>query len=170
MLANLGVSNLQLLVVALSILLGLLASVIFTIKFQYRMLRMIEKHRLFISLMSERKEIAISHQMAKLLNTIDVVYSDNANVIELWHKYYPLLTKSHEHEKNYLWLDLLKEMAVDLRYLKLNQTDLDKYYISQSCVDDADIHRKATIECLRNIENTERSLLDELSYNEVSSE
>jgi hypothetical protein len=95
--------------------------------------------------MSERGEVAVSHELAKSLNTIDVVFSDNASVIEQWHKYYPSLTKSHEHEKNHLWLDLLKAMAVALSYLKLIQTDLDKYYISQGCVDDADSHRNATI-------------------------
>jgi hypothetical protein len=169
-LANLGVAKLQLWVIALSILLGFLIGVIFTFWYQYRSVRIAEKHKLFIALMSERGEVAVSPELAKSLNTIDVVFSDNASVIEQWHKYYPLLTKSHEHQKNHLWQELLKAMAVDLHYSNLKQTDLDKFYISQGCSDDAEFHRKATIQCLSNLENTERSLLDELSINKVLSE
>jgi hypothetical protein len=64
----------------------------------------------------------------------------------------------------------MKAMAVDLRYSNLRQTDLDKFYIHQDDVDGSEFHRKATIQCLQNLENTERTLLEEFSFNKVSSE
>jgi glucan phosphoethanolaminetransferase (alkaline phosphatase superfamily) len=64
-LANTGVTMLQLWVIALSIFLSFSVSLIFIIWFQNRKDIIAEKHRLLISLMSERKEIVVSHKLAK---------------------------------------------------------------------------------------------------------
>jgi len=158
--ANLAIAKLQLWVTALAIFLGPLAGVIFTFWFQSRKDRSAEKHKLFISLMGERKGIAISREMAKSLNTIDVVFSDNATVVGLWHKYYALLSQPPGQERDHTWLELLTAMAADLRYSNLKQTDLDKFYIPQGHVDDAEFQRKVAQQWSRVLENTEHFLVE----------
>lgn len=157
--ANLSVAKLQLWVTGLAIFLGPLTGVVFTFWFQSRKDRSAEKHKLFITLMGERKGIGISREMANALNTIDVVFSDNSIVVELWHKYYALLSQPPGQERQHTWLELLTAMASDLRYLNLKQTDLDKFYIPQGHVDDAEFQRKVATQWSRVLENTERFLV-----------
>jgi hypothetical protein len=165
-LSSLVVAKLQLWVIALSIILGFLAGAILIFLMQYQNNILAEKQKLFIALMAERKEMAISPELVKSLNTIDVVFSNNPHIVKLWHNYYDALLHPSGSKKNHIWLEMLKEMANELRYSNLKQADLDKFYISSGDVDDAEFHRNSTIQCYQNIENIERSLLEELSYTE----
>lgn len=158
--ANLAIAKLQLWVTGLAIFLGPLAGVLFTFWFQSRKDRSSEKHRLFVTLMGERKGINISQEMAKALNTIDIVFSNNPTVVSLWHRYYALLSQPPGQERNHTWLELLTAMAADLHYSNLKQTDLDKFYIPQGHVDDADFQRKVGEQWSRVLENTERFLVE----------
>ena len=81
--ANLAIAKLQLWVTSLAIFLGPLAGVLFTFWLLSRKDRSAEKHRLFVTLMGERKGLNISQDMAKSLNTIDIVFSDNSKVVSL---------------------------------------------------------------------------------------
>lgn len=155
-LANLEVAKFQLWVTALAIFLGPLAGVLFTFWFQSRKDKSAEKHRLFLTLMGNRKAWIISQQMAEALNTIDVVFSDNATVLTLWHKYYALLSQPPVEERNHTWIELLTAMAADLRYSNLKQTDLDKFYTPQSHADQLDFQRDVQAEWLRVLKSTER--------------
>lgn len=159
-LANLDVAKLQLWVTGLAIFLGPLAGVIFTFWFQSRKDRSAEKHRLFLTLMGDRKAYRISQQTARALNTIDVVFSDNPTVVALWHKYYSLLSQPPGEDRAHTWLELLAAMAEDLRYPRLKQTDLDKFYIPQGHVDQLDFQRDVQTEWLRVLKNTERFLVE----------
>ena len=158
--ANLAIAKLQLWVTGLAIFLGPLAGVLFTFWFQSRKDRSAEKHRLFVILMGERKGINISQDMAKSLNTIDIVFSDNTTVVSLWHTYYALLSQPPGEQRNHTWLELITAMAADLHYSNLKQTDLDKFYIPQGHVDDADFQRKVGQQWSRVLENTERFLVE----------
>ena len=161
--ANLDVAKLQLWVTALAIFLGPLVGVIFTFWFQSRKDRAAEKHRLFLTLMGDRKGLLISQGMAQSLNTIDVVFSDNIIVVALWHRYYALLSQPPGEERNHTWLELLTAMAADLRYSNLKQTDLDKFYIPQGHVDQLDFQREVQAEWLRVLRNTERFVVEQRS-------
>ena len=162
-LANLDVAKLQLWVTALAIFLGPLVGVAFTFWFQSRKDRAAEKHKLFLTLMGDRKGLLISQGMAQALNTIDVVFSDNMIVVDLWHKYYALLSQPPGEERNHTWLELLTEMAADLRYSNLKQTDLDKFYIPQGHVDQLDFQGEVQAEWLRVLRNTERFAVEQRS-------
>lgn len=159
-LTNLAIAKLQLWVTALAIFLGPLAGVMFTFWFQNRKDKSSEKHKLFVMLMGERKGLSISREMAKALNTIDIVFSDNSAVVSLWHKYYSLLAQQPGEERNHTWLELLAAMAADLNYSNLKQTDLDKFYIPQGHVDDAEFQRKVAHQWSRVLENTERFVVE----------
>jgi hypothetical protein len=84
-------------------------------------------------------------------------------VVDLWHKYYALLSQPPGEERNHTWLELLTEMAADLRYSNLKQTDLDKFYIPQGHVDQLDFQREVQVEWLRVLRNTERFVVEQRS-------
>ncbi len=157
--AQLQLSNLQLWVTALAIFLGPLSGVLFTFWFQSRKDKIEAKRRLFFSLMSDRKGLTVSYELAKSVNTIDVVFSNNAKVKGLWHKYYALLAQPPGEERTHTWIELLEAMAKDLSYSSLSQTDLDKFYVPQGHVDDLEFQRKSAEQWLRVLENTEQFLV-----------
>lgn len=157
--AQLALAQWQLWVTALAIFLGPLAGVLFTLWFQSRKDKLEAKRRLFLTLISERKGLVTSQQMAQALNTIDVVFSDSNAVKALWHKYYALLSQPRGQERDHTWLELLAAMAYELRYSRLSQTDLDKFYIPQGHADDLDFQRKIAQQWSRVLENTERLLV-----------
>lgn len=154
--AQLNLAQWQLWVTGLAIFLGPLAGVIFALWFQSRKDKLEAKRRLFLTLVSERKTWVISQQMAQALNTIDVVFSDSSTVKDLWHKYYALLSQPHSEARVHTWLELLAAMSAELRYPKLSQTDLDKFYVPQGHVDDLEFQRKVAQQWSRVLENTER--------------
>lgn len=154
-LAHLEVAKLQVWITGLAIFLGPLAGVIFTLWFQSRKERKDAKLQLFLILMSERKS-SVSTQVAQALNKIDVVFSDSKEVKTLWHEYYTLLHQPPGEPRVHKWLELLAAMAANLRYSRLSQIDLDKFYVPQGHVDDAEFQRNVAKQWSRVLENTER--------------
>lgn len=155
-LANLAVAKLQLWVTGLAIFLGPLAGVIFSLWVQSRKERRDAKLQLFLTLMAERKDPFISKPVSQALNKIEVVFYDNDKVKNLWRKYYALLSQPPGEERGHTWIELLAEMANDLNYSNLSQTDLDKFYVPQGHVDDLEFQRKVAQQWSRVLENTER--------------
>ncbi|MGX5833762.1 DUF6680 family protein [Aeromonas piscicola] len=146
-------------VTATAIFVGPLVGVIFTIWFQSRKDKLEAKRRLFLTLVAERKGLLISQQVAQALNMIDVVYSDNQSVRDLWHKYYALLSQPPGQERDHTWIELLGAMSQELRYTKISQTDIDKFYIPQGHVDDLEFQKKIAQQWSRVLENTEHLLV-----------
>ena len=155
-LATLRAQEFQAWLTGLAIFLGPFAGVLFTLWFQARKERRDAKLQLFLALMSERKGILVSKEVARALNQVDVVYSGNPKVKALWHKYYGLLSQQPGEDRAHTWLELLAAMAEDLHYRGLSQVDLDKFYIPQGHVDDVEHQRKVGKELLRVLEASER--------------
>lgn len=147
--AQLDLSKLQVWITAIAIVVGPLAGVLFTFWFQARKDRQAAKHDVFMTLMGQRKSFPASPELLKALNTIDVVFSKEKHIVELWHKYYALLGQDPSEERNHTWLELLEAIAESLGYPKLKQTDLDKFYIPKSAVDQLEISRAINTELLR---------------------
>lgn len=166
--AQLALSQWQLIVTGAAIFLGPLAGVLFTLWFQSRKDKVEAKRKLFLTLISERKSLIISQQMAQSLNTIDVVFSDNKTVKALWHKYYALLSQAPGQERDHTWIELLGAMSNDLRYSQLSQTDIDKFYIPQGHADDLEFQKKISQQWSRVLENTERLLVVPIDREEKS--
>ncbi|MBS0307689.1 MAG: hypothetical protein JSS58_01845 [Proteobacteria bacterium] len=154
--ATLEIQKIQTWITAVAIFLGPLAGVLFTLWFQGRKERRDAKLQLFLALMAERKSLRVSPQLAQALNKIDVVFSDSPTIKNLWHKYYALLSQPPGQERDHTWLELLTAMAAELRYFRLSQTDLDKFYVPQGHVDDAEFQQKIAQNWARVLENTER--------------
>lgn len=155
-LQTLQVMEIQTWITGLAIFLGPLTGVLFTIWFRARKETRDAKERLFLVLMSERKNHFISKDVTKALNQIDVVFADNPQIKALWHKYYSLLSQPPGEERLHTWLEMLAAMAQELRYQGLSQVDLDKFYIPQGHVDDAEFQREMGALWQRVLENTER--------------
>ena len=159
-LAQLSLAHLQLWITAAAIFLGPITGVIFTFWFQARKDKSFEKHKLFLALMSERKSPVVSWQRAQALNTIDVVFSRNKEIVALWHKYYSLLSQLPNEDRAHTWLQLLKAMANELGYPSVEQTDLDKFYTPQSHVDDWESQKNMAEQWMRVLKNTERFIIE----------
>jgi hypothetical protein len=156
---TLRLQEIQTWITGLAIFLGPLAGVLFTLWFQSRKERRDAKQQLFLVLMSERKNHFVPREITKALNQIDVVFADRPQIKSLWHKYYGLLSQPPGEERNHTWLELLAAIAEDLGYKGLSQVDLDKFYIPQGHVDDAEFQRKVGAQWHRVLENTERFIV-----------
>lgn len=90
------------------------------------------------------------------LNLIDVIFAKSPRVLQLWHEYYDLLCSDPpnialwEHK----YIDMLTEMARDLRYAKLKQTDIEKFYKPVAHGATTQMNEKIQVELLRVLENT----------------
>ena len=110
--------------------------------------------------MAERKHPFVSREMAKALNNIDVVFADCPVVKALWHKYYNLLSQQPSEDRVHTWLELLAAMATNVGNRNLSQVDLDKFYVPQGHMDEADFQRRVGAQWLRVLENSERLLVE----------
>ena len=146
-------------ITGLAIFLGPLAGVLFTLWFQGQKEKRDAKQRLFLVLMSERKSHFISTDVTKALNQIDVVFADEPKIKAHWHKYYALLSQPPGEERVHTWLEMLAEMSQSLGYKGLSQVDLDKFYIPQGHVEDAEFQRTMGGLWKRVLENTERFVI-----------
>lgn len=153
--AALRVQEIQTWITGLAIFLGPLLGVLFTLWFQSRKERSDAKHQLFLALMAERKSPQVSPLLAQALNKIDVVFADSAAVKAKWHEYYAMLHQPGGEPRNHKWLELLTTMAHELGYKNLSQLDLDKFYLPQWHVDDAEFQRKVGLQWARVLESTE---------------
>ncbi len=153
--ATLRLQEIQTWITGLAIFLGPLVGVLFTLWFQGRKERNDAKQQLFLALMAERKAHFVSPLVAQALNKIDVVFADSASVKTCWHEYYALLHQPPGEPRTHKWLELLTLMAEELGYSKLSQLDLDKFYVPQGHVDDAEFRRNVAKQWARVLENTE---------------
>lgn len=106
------------------------------IKFQNRSSKQKAKLDLFLQIMANRKKYPPSSEMALGLNQIDIIFQDSSKVRAAWRSYFDALHPNSQHNStsNSFLLDLLSEMANNLGYQNLKQTELDRYYQPQSSI------------------------------------
>ncbi len=137
-----------------AVILGPIAAVVITLLYQRYKEKQDTKHRAFLLLLAHRKSIPPNYAMVEVLNSLDVVFSKNRKVVDLWHKYYTLLQQPYVQERDHTWLELLTAIAEDLHYPKLHQTDLDKFYTPQGHADQFELQYNLQHELLRVLKNT----------------
>ena len=138
----------------IAVITGPIAAVIITLFYQWYREKRDTKHRAFLLLMAHRKSIPPNYALVEVLNSLDVLFSKNRKVVDLWHKYYALLSQPPSQERVHTWLELLSEIAKDLHYPTVTQTDLDKFYIPQGHIDQFELQGKIQKEFLRVLQNT----------------
>lgn len=143
----------------IALLLSPVTAVCVTLWWQSRKEKRDAKMRLFTTLMAFRKSYPISYEWANALNLIDVIFEDSPTVLDRWHKYYDNLQDPGVPSvaaRTSKYLELMSEMAKALGYKKLQQTDIDKFYIAQAHGAQADLNAECQIEWLRVLKNTAR--------------
>ena len=148
----------------IAIILSPIIAVCITLWYQNYKSKQDAKYRLFLTLMAHRKRLVPTYDLVDSLNTIDVVFARNQSVIILWHEYYAMLcqkfdetnyeARSHKH------LQLLSEMAKVLGYQKIQQIDIDKFYVPEAHGTIADYSYKIQTEFLRVLQNTSHFLVE----------
>lgn len=137
-----------------AVIIGPISAVIITLIYQNLKEKRDIKHRAFLTLMAHRKSIPPNRTMVQYLNTLDVVFSKNQTIVDLWHKYFDLLSQPPRQEREHVWLELLSAIAKDLNYPKIKQTDLDKFYFPEPYWNQLEFSQKFQRELLRVLENT----------------
>lgn len=104
-----------------------------SIWYQNRQLKIKAKLELFLKLMANRKKNPISIEWADALNQIDIVFQSNKYVRMAWRAYFDSLHPKSQHfdNQNSFRLDLLSEIAKDLGYKNIKQTEIDRFYSPQ---------------------------------------
>jgi len=146
-----------------AIIIGPVAAVLISLWLQRRHRFFDNKLFIFFTLMAYRKSFPIEKDWAKALNLIDVVFAREKEITQLWHKYYDLLG---EHPRRldvegHVYIELLSAIAVNLGYKKLQQTDIDKFYLPQGLVPSPPAAPDLETEFLRVLKNTERFLVEQ---------
>jgi hypothetical protein len=149
----------------IAIVVGPLFAVLITLWWQERKEKRDKKINLFTMLLAYRKSYPVSPEWARGLNVIDVVFQDHPRVLELWHQYYDMLMVQHPDEgqktaQNHKYLELMSEIAKDLGFAKLQQTEIDKFYIPQAHADDANLNAAVRLEFLRVLQGSARFVVD----------
>jgi Family of unknown function (DUF6680) len=142
-----------------AIIFGPVFAVVITLWWQQRKEKRDAKIRLFTTLMAFRKAYPISYEWARSLNLIDVVFADSATVLDQWHQYYAFLQRQNLNpnelqEQNHKYLELMSAMAASLGFRKLQQTNIDKFYIPQLHATQADLNATCQMEWLRVLRST----------------
>ena len=145
----------------IAILAGPVTAVCITLWWQQRKEKRDAKLRLFGTLMAHRKAMPLAPEWVMALNLIDVVFSDHPKVLALWHELYqlfqnPTRTQAQDHK----YLELLSEMASVLRFRQLQQTDIDKFYLPQTHLNQLIASMETQTEWLRVLKNTERFVVE----------
>lgn len=138
----------------LAIFLGPVTAVCITLWVQNRKSARDAKMQLFVTLLTERKDVPFSQKSIDALNTIDVIFHDDPKVVALWHKHFALRQMPPTQELQHTWVELPAEMAQVLRYSNLRQIDLDKFYTTQRQADQATLQRELQTELLRVLKET----------------
>lgn len=116
------------------------------------------KERLFLTLMAHRRSFPPAQEWVNSLNVIDVVYSDQPKVLDLWHRYYDSLhgpADSVDHQaQSHTYLLMLAAIARSLGYKNLEITDIDKFYSPRAHGDQMELNYQTQVEWLRVLRNT----------------
>lgn len=157
-LAQFELAKLQAWITAIAIVLGPLAGVVFTLWFQKRKERRDAQHRLFLTLMANRRSNPPTFDWVNALNLIDVVFAHNRDVVGLWHQHYDLLCQDpvNWHLADAKYLDLLAAIGRSLGYKDLSQTDISKFYSPRAHGNQAQLAMETQTELLRVLKATER--------------
>ena len=134
----------------IALLLSPVIAVVITLWWQGRKEKRDAKIRLFATLMAFRRSYPVSYEWANALNLIDVIFFDSPKVLDHWHKYYDNLQDPGNpalQSRTHIYLELMSEMAKELGFRNLQQTDIDKFYVPAVHGNQADLNAESQREC-----------------------
>ncbi|MBL8745079.1 MAG: hypothetical protein JNK58_01845 [Phycisphaerae bacterium] len=144
----------------IAILVGPILAVAVTLWYQHRNQEWFVKFDVFKTLVGNRHR-PVSDENVQVLNLIDVVYSNQPRVRELWHEYLEMLgNTSLQNSSGYVMRkqkerELLFEMARSLGFAKnMSVLDLDRIYMPEGLGRQARLMEDTQIEWLRVLKNS----------------
>jgi hypothetical protein len=145
-------------ITVVALIVGPALSVLITLWYQRRTEKRAAKERLFAVLMAHRRAIPTTIEWVQSLNLIDVVFQDCPSVVIKWRELYDLMNHPNDqinwNQVGHARIELLSEIAVSLGYRRLRQTDIDRFYMPQSLVDQATMQGDIQKEFLRVLKDT----------------
>jgi hypothetical protein len=143
-------------ITVVALIFGPLVAVVITLWHQNRTQKLQAKERLFLTLMAHRKSNPPTIDWANSLNLIDVVFAHNRAVVEKWHDAYNIsLQRPWNQERwNRSYIELLSEMAKVLKFRRLQQTDIDRFYSPEAHGTEAAAQKEFRDEFLRVLKDT----------------
>lgn len=144
-----------------AILLGPIIAVGITLWYQSRKQKKDIQYGVFFNLMAHRKNY-IHPDRVNALNTIDIVFHKNEKILKLWHEYFEMLCKEKPNENEFKlaenkYLDLLLEIARELKLKKITQTDIDKFFTPKGQIEKEELQINLQREMLRIMQNSKPS-------------
>lgn len=139
---------------------GPILAVVITLIYQSQKEKRAVKVQLFTTLMAHRKTLSV--EWVNALNLVDVVFSEHAKVVALWHEYYALLhveSPEQYRTREKTCTNLLAEMGKVLGYKNLQQVDIDKFYTPVAHGEQSQMNARIQTEWLRILENTNHFLV-----------
>lgn len=115
-----------------------------------------QKLDLFYNLVSVRNVNPPPMSFVNSLNMIDVIFYGKGKVINSWKKFYECLMAPEFNEENFnnRKLDLLYEMAKELGFKNIRQTELKEFYIPKAYVQRHQLELELIDEFLRVLKNS----------------
>lgn len=140
-----------------AILLSPVIAVCITLWYQNRVEKLKTKKEVFFVLMKNRKMLQIPIEYVAALNSIEVVFHGQKQVISLWEQYYDNLNSINPDlvKRGHLQLDLLAAIAKHLGYDSLKQTQIDRYYEPQLYHNQQARNQEISDELLRTLKASE---------------
>ena len=141
----------------LAILIGPTVGVLITIWTNNKKEKNHQRMNLFLTLLAYRKDYPFPIDFVNALNTIDVVYHGNNDVIKCWKSLFesfyivPYDIKLMQRRL----LDLLDSMAKSLGYNDIKQTDFDSFYEQKSQTAKKAFDKTFSKEILRVLKNSQ---------------
>jgi hypothetical protein len=119
------------------------------------------KMNLFMTLMMYRQGFPINEEIVKSLNLIDIVFHDCSLAVSLWHEYLDMLSQGEKRNyqlENRKYLDLLLEVAKNLGYKNLRQTDIDRGYFPVALGNQKSLNEALQAEQLKYLQSSNQLL------------
>jgi hypothetical protein len=140
-----------------AILISPMFAVCITLWYQNRAEKIKTKKRVFFVLMKHRNSIHIPPEYVEALNSIDVVFHNQQEIINLWVRYYDSLSNPNPNvqQRGHLHIDLLSAIAKHLGYENLKQTQIDRYYEPQLYQNQLARQQEISDELLRTLKASE---------------
>lgn len=138
-------------------------AVIITLWHQNRKEKRQQKLNTFFKLIAYQDHTPIHADFLAALNTLQILFHDCPKVIQVWKAYYQAL-RNQEYSENpaaketldHLKFDLLHEIADELGYNKIRDTDFAKFYLPSDYPEQFLLDKRVRIEFLAFLENTNR--------------
>lgn len=140
-----------------ALILSPIIAIVITLWHQSRKEKREQRMELFLNLIKSRQTFPPTQEFVNALNTIDVIFHNDKNVISTWKDFFSFLfvLPINVEIYNRKLLDLLFAMSNSLGYDKIKQTDLSAFYTPIVFNEQKEFQKTLNEELLRVLKNSQ---------------